>query len=153
MQRIFLPKLQLDRADLTLDYAGGTALELLVPNIGALPWEAILEFRDQLGHREARAKLREFEEAAAERGPQSVQQFKLEVQAEITRAFFQAIDGLKPNLPESIASEVGKTLIGLIPVAGQMSAGLASAAEVARDELAYRKSWHAALLTLRSTGA
>lgn len=147
---LFLPKLGLERAGLTVDYAGGVAFELLVPNVGVLPWEAILEFRNHPGHQEARAKLRELEEAAADREPGSVQDFKLAVQAELNGAFFEAINDLKPSLPESIAAEVGKTLIGLIPVAGQIGSGIASAAEIARDELAYRKTWHAALLKLHS---
>src|SRR5215203_964418 len=49
---------------------GREALGIAVPNVGALPWEAVVEFRDHAGSTEARAMLREFEEKAAHEEPE-----------------------------------------------------------------------------------
>jgi hypothetical protein len=147
---LFAP--MLERGDASPDYAGGTALELLVPNVGGLPWEAIIEFREHPGSQESRAKLREFEEAAASSEPGSAAEFKERVQTEITKAFWQALDDLKPNAALTTAKEVAKTGIGFIPVAGPIVAAGATAAEIAAAQIEYWNSWHAALLKLHAAG-
>ena len=140
----------LERGNLVRDHAGHAALELLAPNVGSLTWEAIIEFRDHPGLKEARERLREVEEKAAETDPTDAQEFRDRVQAEITSLFFQALEELRPHWAESTAKEVTKTAIGLIPAVGPLAAGLASAGEIAAAEAHYRRSWHAALLKLRS---
>jgi hypothetical protein len=141
----------LERGDLEPDHAGATALELLVPNVGGLEWETILEFREHPGTTEARAQLRAFEEAAASSST-NAQDFRDGVQAEITTAFWQALDDLKPSWVEASAREAAKTAIGLIPFYGPIAAGVASAAEIAAEQADYWNSWHAALLKLRKDG-
>ena len=39
----------------TIDYPGGEALDIVVPHLGSLPWEAVMDFRDHQGSCEARA--------------------------------------------------------------------------------------------------
>lgn len=148
---LFVPMLA--REDMTPDHSGGSALELLVPNLAGLPWEAIIEFRQHPDTDEARAQLREFEETAAEAEPASIQEFKQRVQTEITRSFFQALDDLRPRSLGTAAKEVVKTAIGLIPFAGQIASGFATAGEIALAEGRYRNTWHAALLKLREASA
>jgi hypothetical protein len=148
---LFAP--MLERDELVPDRAGGFALELLVPNLGSLPWEGIIEFREHPGNDEARAQLRQFEETAAEAGPESIEEFKEHVQAEITKCFFQALDDLRPRSLVTAGKEGVKTLIGLVPFVGQVASGFATAGEIALAEGKYRNTWHAALLKLHEASA
>jgi hypothetical protein len=59
----------LQRGNVARDHAGDAALELLVPNVGSLSWEAIIEFRDHAGWKEARQRLPEVEDKAAVSDP------------------------------------------------------------------------------------
>jgi hypothetical protein len=45
---------------------GATAVQIVAPNLDALEWEQVLEFRQHSGAREAREMLREWERAAVE---------------------------------------------------------------------------------------
>jgi hypothetical protein len=49
------------RSGVEAEVAGNEALGVVAGNVGVLPWEAVLEFRDHKGSREARERLREFE--------------------------------------------------------------------------------------------
>jgi hypothetical protein len=51
------------------DAAGATALGLLIPSVGGLPWEAIAEYRAHPGSEDARGRLREYEQRAVAAEP------------------------------------------------------------------------------------
>lgn len=132
------------------DLAGAHALEVQVPNVGALPWEAIVEFRNHPGNEQARQKLREFEETAAASEPRDAEEFFLRMNQEMARASQQAFAEFMPKMPETVAKEVGKTLVALIPVVGPFIEKGATAAEMVAQTLSGRRSWLAALMELRS---
>lgn len=137
------------RRDLRADFRGAEALDIQVPNVGALPWEVIVEFRDHPGSQEARQKLREFEEKAAASEPADAYEFLKRVNQEMARAYQQAFEELRPKLPQAIAKEAGKTAVALIPVVGPFVEKGATIAELVSDAVHNRHSWVAALMELR----
>ncbi len=129
--------------------AGLDALEILVPDLASLSWEAVFEFRDHPGSAEARAMLREFEEKAASQEPEDAHSYLRSVQDRVHDALFAAIEEKRAPLFESVATEAVKTGIGLIPVVGQIAGPAMSAVEVGSEFLRERRSWTAAMMVLR----
>ena len=94
---------------------GRLALDILVPDVGGLPWEAIAEYREHPGSEDARGKLREFEERAAAADPGDPLTFQREVPGSISEDLFAAIEDLRGSLTQDLADEAVKTGIGLDP--------------------------------------
>ena len=49
--------------------SGATALGIIVPDLGQLSWEAVVDFREHAGSEDARGRLREIEERALDQDP------------------------------------------------------------------------------------
>lgn len=143
---LFAPMTEHRAANASRD--GREALSIVVPNVGSLPWEAVVEFRDHGGSAEARAMLREFEEKAAREEPEDAAAFLRSVAQDITRAMASAYEAQRRSLPEQVAEESIKTLIGLVPFYGALATGAASLEAIAFSALEQRTSWTAALMTL-----
>ncbi len=122
---------------------------MLVPNLGSLPWEAVLEFREHQGSAEARAKLREFESRAAEQEPEDAYQFLKGVTREISDAYAAVINDLAPKLPEALAQEALLTLISVTSVIGPFVEKAVAVGQDVANASAFDRSWIAALMKLR----
>jgi hypothetical protein len=134
------------------ELTGAEALAIQVPNIGALPWEAVVQFREHAGSQEARAKLREFEQrAASDTDPGDAYEFLKRVSAEVNLAYQAAVDDMRDSLTEALTKEVAKTGVSFIPVVGPFLGYGASVAELGLDVLKERKSWIAALMQLNES--
>lgn len=131
------------------DQPGSEALGVIVPNIGALPWEAVLEFRDHPGSAEARAKLREFEEKVAAEEPADAYAFLKRVSQEVNNGYEQALEDLAPKLPEKLALEIAKTVISVSTGIGPIIEKLLTVGESVAEREEFRRSWVSALMTLR----
>jgi hypothetical protein len=141
---LFAP--MIERRGIEPDFAGAEALSILVPNVGPLPWEAILEFREHPGSAEARECLRGFDEKAAREEPQDAYDFLKQVSREVTQAYRATIDELKPNLPAALAKEVTLGAVSLVPTIGPVwSAGL-SLSMTADESRNFNRSWIAAVM-------
>jgi hypothetical protein len=131
------------------DRQGLAALEIVVPGVAGLPWEAIGEFREHPGSQEARDKLRSIEGRALANGDEP-QDFDARVAQEITRDLFAAIEDLKGSVTKKIAREAANTGVSLIPFAGAFLGPGASLAETIAETVKDRRSWHAALMQPRT---
>jgi len=137
-----------DRHGVNPDYAGSEALSIIAGNVGELPWEAVVEFRDHHGSQEARERLREFERLASEADPQDAYDFLKSVSLEVNRGFRAAIEALAPSLPEELAKQVLLNAVATASVIGApvaAAAGLTSALSEWRE---YSRSWIAAVMVL-----
>ena len=130
--------------------AGLDALEVVVPNISALPWEASVEFREHKGSAEARAMLREFERKAASEEPEDATAYLVGLHQEVQDALFSALEQQRTQWPKKIAEEVAKNAVGFIPVVGQVAGPVLSAVEMGTEWNRERHSWAAALMKLRN---
>lgn len=131
------------------DQPGSEALEVTVPNIGALPWEAVLEFRSHPGSAEARGKLREFEEKVAREEPADAYTFLKRVSQEVNNAYEQALKEFAPRLPEKLGLEIAKTVISVSTGIGPIIEKVATVAESVAEHEDFRRSWVSALMTLK----
>jgi len=131
------------------DRQGLAALEIVVPGVAGLPWEAIGEFREHPGSQEARDKLRSIEGRALADGDET-QGLDARVAQEITHDLFAAIEELKGSVTKKIAREAANTGVSLIPFAGAFLGPGASLAETIAETVKDRRSWHAALIQLRT---
>jgi len=147
LTQLFTP--MLERRGAAIVHAGGKAIDIIVPHLGALPWEAVLEFREHPGCGEARAKLREFEERVAREEPQDAMSFQQRVSQEVNGAIFGAWNDLRPNLREALGREAVMAGVSMYPIAGPIIApGLGISEALARD-FQDRRTWLAALWKLR----
>jgi hypothetical protein len=129
---------------------GGRALGILVPDIQLLPWEAIAEFREHAGSREARHRLRDFDSHAQD-GHVDIhdeQRFEQQIANEITRALMAAWSETRPKLAPDLAKEAMRVGIGLIPLAGPPLSTASSIAESAYEIRRNDRSWIAAMWDL-----
>lgn len=130
------------------ELAGSEAVSVVVGDIGALPWEAVVEFRDHEGSREARDRLREFERLAIESDPRDAYEFMKRVGHEVNRGFRAAIEELAPNLPEELAKQVLLNGVATVSVVGAPVAAIAGAASTVSASRAFNRSWIAAVMVL-----
>ena len=117
---------------------------------GGLPWEAVVEFRDHPGSQEARAKLREFDERAAQGDAEAANAYLRAVAQEVTDMLFRVIDDQRKGLPEQMADEAIKTAVSFVPVVGPAVELTASVAQAVIDDQRFKRSWIAALMQLRA---
>jgi hypothetical protein len=140
------------RAEGRPDFPGFGALQIVLPNMQSLPWEAVVEFRSHAGSEEARERLREFDRRAAESEPEDAEQFLARAGHELNRELMAAWTDLQPSLPERLAEEAARTAVSLIPVAGPFAEKAATLAQILEETTTHRRSWIAALMQLQSRG-
>jgi hypothetical protein len=138
--------------NIAADHPGMLSLNVAVPGIEQLPWEAICEFRDHAGSEEARAKLRNAEERVAAETVSDPAAFALRVGQEITDDLFAAIAEMKGSVAKRLVKEGVNAGISLLPVVGTFSSAV-SAAEAVAESSKQSRTWHAALMKLRSVAA
>lgn len=146
--RLFAPMIA--RAGLEAEAAGAEALSIVVGDLGNLPWEAVLEFRDHRASREARERLREFERLALDSEPRDAYEFIRRVGYEVNRGFRAAVEELAPSLPEELAKQVLLNGVATVSVVGAPVAALAGAASAVSSSRAFNRSWIAAVMVLTS---
>jgi hypothetical protein len=138
-----------ERRGIAPDRAGSEALDIVAPNVGVLPWEAVVEFREHSGSTEARARLREFEALAASQDPQDAYDFLKRVSREVNQAYLDAIHSLAPSLPENLAKEALLTLISVTSVIGPVLEKIGSVGNTITEMREFNRSWIAALMHLQ----
>ena len=138
-----------DRHRLTPANVGDQALSVLVPNVGALPWEAVLEFRDHPGSQEAREMLRQFEQRAAQSEPRDALEYLRSISQEVTRAYALALEDQRPKLGEELAKEALKTGVSFVPAVGPAVEKVATVTQLLREGQRQRRSWTAAIMRLQ----
>jgi len=84
--------------------SGQHALEIAVPNLVVLPWEAVVEFRNHAGSAEARAMLREFGQKAATEYLEDAEAFLGSIRYGVVDALFFAFERQRQGWPERIAA-------------------------------------------------
>jgi hypothetical protein len=128
---------------------GAAVLDLLVPNVTELPWEAICEFREHRGATEARHLIGEFERRAARAGPEDGVEYLRSISRDVNHALFDAVAQLRPRLPRTMAEQIASTAVGFVPLIGPVASLFPGWTRAAADAQAYSRSWVAALLTLQ----
>ncbi len=139
------------RAGLEAEAAGAEALNIVVGDVGNLPWEAVLEFRSHRASQEARDRLREFERLAIESEPRDAYEFIRRVGHEVNRGFRAAVEELAPSLPGELAKQVLLDGVATVSVVGAPVAAVAGAASAVSASRAFNRSWIAAVMVLVST--
>jgi hypothetical protein len=139
-----------ERHAIVPDHPGSEALDLFVPNVGALTWKRVAEWREHPGSQEARAKLREFEERAARAEPEESEGFLKQVSREVINGYGAAYRELLPSLPDELQKEMAKTFISVIPVVGPFIEKGTAFAEIIAKAVANRRNWVAATMWLQA---
>jgi hypothetical protein len=135
----------IDRTDLGAVNAGDHALECFVANLDGVSWENVIAFRDHAGAREAREKLKDYEQRALDAEPEGLADFRLRLSQEITHDLQQAWQDMKPSVGLDIFRQGLTTAVStLIPVVGPTS----SVMETALHAREHKRSWRAALMKL-----
>jgi hypothetical protein len=129
---------------------GRIALDILVPDVGKLPWEAVAEYREHPGSEDARGKLHEFEQRALAADPDDPLTFQREVFREISRDLFAVIKDLEGSLTKDLAAEAVKTGVSFIPLIGPFLGPGVSLAEAVAEDVQEQRTWYAALMKLAS---
>jgi hypothetical protein len=127
---------------------GRVALDILVPDVGNLPWQAVAEYREHPGSEDARGKLHDFEERAMVAEPDDPLVFQREVFREISRDLFAVIADLEGSLTKDLADEAVKTGVSFIPVIGPFLGPGVSLAQAVAEEIQQRRTWYAAVMKL-----
>jgi len=143
---LFAP--MIEREGLKPDTSGADALGVVVGDVGALPWEAVIEFREHRGSREARERMREFERLAIESGPRDAYDYMKKVGHQVNRGFRAAIEELAPSLPEELAKQVLLNGVAIVTVVGAPVAAVAGAASALSASRSFSRSWIAAVMVL-----
>lgn len=133
----------------TADPSGRTALGIIVPEVGKLPWEAVAEYREHPGSEDARGKLQEFEKRALAAGRDDPLEFQREVFRSIADDLFGAVEDLRGNVVKDLAAEAAKTGVSFIPVIGPVLGPGASLAQAIGEHMREERNWYAALMKLR----
>lgn len=144
--QLFAPMIA--RGGVEADLAGDEALRIVVGDVGALPWQAVLEFRDHKGSQDARHRLREFERLAVEGEPRDAYDFLRKVGHEVNRGFRAAVEELAPSLPEDLAKQVLLNGVAMVSVIGAPVAVLAGAASSVSASRSFDRSWISAVMVL-----
>jgi hypothetical protein len=131
------------------ELAGSEALNVLVPDLTKVPWEAVVEYREHPGSSEARDRLREFERLAQEEEPEDAYEFLRKVSQEVNKAYRAAMVDLAPSFPEELAKEILLTAVSTISVIGTPVEKTASLISEAKEARAFNRSWIAALMTMQ----
>lgn len=143
----------MDRRELEVVQAGAHAMEIALPDVTGLPWEAIARFREHPGSVEARRLLRTCELAAAAAAEPGSSAYTLELARQVTSAFADALADQRPDWKAELASEAGKFGVSMIPAAGPILEKGATVAQIAVEAYRDRRSWQAAMIQLRGSGS
>lgn len=138
-----------DVEGVSADRQGQAVLEIFVPDVAELPWEAISEFREHAGSQDARGKLRSIEERAAADGPEP-SDFTRRVAEEITSDLLAAMKEQRGNAAEKIAKDAANTGVSFLPFVGPFLGPGVSLSETVAEVVKDRRSWRAALMQLRA---
>jgi hypothetical protein len=130
---------------------GMTALEVAVPNLDALNWEQVLEFRAHPGALEARGMLRESERLATEQEPEDARAFLSKVSQEVAGGVFAALEHRRVHVTRTVAEEAAKTAISFIPVVGPLIEKGVTVAELSAAKRSESRSGIAALMKHRGS--
>lgn len=130
---------------------GTTALQIAAPNLTALEWEQVLEFRRHAGAEDARHMLRQFEQMALEEEPGDAQEFLLKVSQQVTDGLLAALTDRSVHLGRTAVDEAAKTAISFIPIVGPFIEKAITAVEVGAAKLSESRSGVAALMKLRDS--
>lgn len=133
------------------DLSGRTALGILVPDVGQLPWEAVAEYREHAGSEDARGKLREFEERAFAAGQDDPLEFQAALFRSIADDLFAAVKDLQGSVVKDLAAEGAKTAISFIPAVGPVLGPGASLVQAVGEHMQEQRTWYAALMKLRGS--
>lgn len=136
------------RGGVELDLSGREALSIVVGDLGALPWEAVFEFRAHHGSEEARERLREFECLAVEQGPRDANEFLRGVAREVNKAYRAAVEDLAPSLPEELGKQILLKAVEVVSVVGIPVAAGSEIASTVSASRSFSRSWTAALMKL-----
>lgn len=134
--------------DMTADHPGLLSLSVAVPGMDQLSWEEISEFREHAGSEEARGRLRDAEERVAADTISDPTAFALRVGQEISADLLAAMVEVEGSLPKKLVKDGVNAGISLIPFVGSFASGV-SAAETLAEAAKRKRTWHAALMTLR----
>lgn len=147
---LFAPLIeQIGRDD---EASGSTALGIVVPDLGQLPWEAIAEFRAHPASGDAREKLREFEQRALDAEPGESRELLSGVATAITTDLMAALAETRIDVWKAVAGEAVKTAVSFVPIFGPMIGPATGVAEALGERAEQRAAWYFALMKLRSTG-
>jgi len=127
---------------------GRTALSVAAPNVGALPWEAVAEFRDHAGSGEVRVMLREFDKRAAREEPEDALAYFGSVSRDVAGALTAVANAQRRGWGERIAAAVLGTAVELEPHVGPIAGPALTATGLGRQWLQERRSWTAAFMLL-----
>jgi hypothetical protein len=94
---------------------GLTAMQIAAPNLGALAWEQVLEFREHPDTEEARQMLREWERVAAEQEPGDANEFLMKVSQQTMQGMLAVLHDQQPKLGRTVIEEAAKTAVGFVP--------------------------------------
>jgi hypothetical protein len=138
-----------DIEGVSADRQGQAVLEIFLPDVAELPWEAINEFREHAGSQDARGKLRSIEERAAMDGPEP-SDFTRRVAEEITSDLLAALNDQKGSAAKKLAKDAANTVVSLFPVVGPILGPGVSLSETVAEVMKDHRSWRAALMQLRA---
>jgi hypothetical protein len=126
--------------------SGDNALSVVCPHVGALPWDAVLAFREHSGAQEARSLLRAIDEKAARGEPTEADE-----QQRIGQAVTTLLLQVAKDRGTKVAGEVVKATVGFFPLGplGPIVGAVAGVGPAADRAWRERRSWTAALVTLR----
>jgi len=124
----------------------GAAVELLIPNVDAMSWEVIAQFREHPGSREARERLRAWETQTAADPDDVARQIALA--RGIISDLLAVVRDMRPQSGLSFAKQGVLTATSFVPGVGAFVAHGVSIEETVREGRRYRRSWQAALSEL-----
>ena len=143
---LFMPIL--DRDAISPAASGAYALEIVAPNLGHIRWEQVVEFREHAGCREAREKLKQFEQHALDAVPTDRADFQLALGQEITRDYMLAFEDMKPRLGlDAFRQALTTSVSTVVPAVGPM----ANLMETRFRQRQHQRSWRTALMKLSSS--
>jgi hypothetical protein len=142
-------KPMLERRAYSANATGSDALAVKVPNLSAVPWEAVVAFREHPGSQEARAKLREFDARAMAEAPEDAYTYLASVRQQVSDAYDAALREWAPSLTSDLQLEVMKFAVSCIPVVGPAIEKAGSLGHTVHEAQRFTRSWVAALMTLK----
>lgn len=135
-----------------LSLPGEEGLRFFVPNLTALPWEAIAQFREHSAAKEARERLAAFEERALHEGQPGSPANIRATATQVTDCLVSAAQELAPSLTEDLRGPVLGTAVSIVPVVGQflsLASSMGDLIAAVKQHQDYAGSWLAAIFELR----
>jgi hypothetical protein len=108
------------RASFAPQPSGQAALEVVAPNVGALEWGEIAEFRAHPGAAEARALMFEFDRRAMEQEPRDATDYLLKVGQQVTDGLMAAVRERSTKIASATREEIARLPVAFIPHVGPL---------------------------------